>query len=576
MRVDFCSNCSFSWQRWVLRCSVLVLCANAVLLQAANLTTTNVQTSGTDDWTASIWRTNGTGNFVGSPISGNTYEMINNGLPYGTNGSTRVRGPIGGTGVNLSFTFTGDSLTVGTNTEFRFGTGTTVPNQSGTNIFPGVSGNPGLILKGGVLDTRQGNLFAYVGGVIRVDAQSYLSHAINGGGSPNANSAWHLYGQLTGTNNLVIFGGNLTGLSEISCSSNTFSGQWFIKAGYLLGSVAGALGTNSITVDPQYVLPFTTAVNTAGPALLEVNYDLNSAGVLVLTNGGQMQLHQNCYFSGAIIEGTPLSSGLHTYAELSSAYPGNFPAGGSGSITVRPYNVITPLTGIPAAALNDPRYALGYLVVTYYPGVTNNGTGDCRLGIQNALDHAFAANYDFQSTGTNRALAVFFPPGTYQISDILECYQWQPTNQQQLVNGFHTVVGSTEGSNRPVIKLASGAANYQNSTAPRQMISFRKFEGGYSTYANVPSPSVPVPDPMSTPGGYVDYPGNLFWDELRNIDFDCNSNPGAVGVMMSGCQNCAIVNVKVDAAGAFAGFCVLPGAGACCANIEVEGGQYGV
>ncbi|MEI6193628.1 MAG: hypothetical protein WCS42_04785, partial [Verrucomicrobiota bacterium] len=117
-----------------------MLCANAVSLQAANLTTTNVQAAGTD-WTAVIWQTNGTGNIVGSPISGNTYEMINNGLPYGTNASTRVRGPIGGTGTNLSFTFTGDSLTVGANTEFRFGTGTSVQYQSGTNTFPGVSGN---------------------------------------------------------------------------------------------------------------------------------------------------------------------------------------------------------------------------------------------------------------------------------------------------------------------------------------------------------------------------------------------------------------------------------------------------
>jgi hypothetical protein len=41
---------------------------------------------------------------------------------------------------------------------------------------------------------------------------------------------------------------------------------------------------------------------------------------------------------------------------------------------------------IPAAAKSDPRYGLGYLVVTYYPGVNTNGTGDCRAGIQEALN----------------------------------------------------------------------------------------------------------------------------------------------------------------------------------------------
>jgi len=52
---------------------------------------------------------------------------------------------------------------------------------------------------------------------------------------------------------------------------------------------------------------------------------------------------------------------------------------------------------IPAAAKSDPRYGLGYLVVTYYPGVNTNGTGDCRAGIQEALNDAFTNNQVFQN-----------------------------------------------------------------------------------------------------------------------------------------------------------------------------------
>ena len=101
------------------------------------------------------------------------------------------------------------------------------------------------------------------------------------------------------------------------------------------------------------------------------------------------------------------------------------------------------------------------------------------------------------------------------------------------------------------------------------MISFRQFVGGDGS-------PVPVPDPMSMPYGYRDCVGQLFYTELSNIDFDCNGNPGAVGVVYNGAQWHAVYNVKVTATGAFAGFYMLPGVGSCSANLEVVGGQYGV
>ena len=60
---------------------------------------------------------------------------------------------------------------------------------------------------------------------------------------------------------------------------------------------------------------------------------------------------------------------------------------------------------IPAAAKADPRYGLGYLVVTYYTGVNTNGTGDCRAGINDALRDAWEVNRDFhydKNPGTAR------------------------------------------------------------------------------------------------------------------------------------------------------------------------------
>lgn len=140
----------------------------------------------------------------------------------------------------------------------------------------------------------------------------------------------------------MIFQGTATTPQTISDPSNTFSGEWIVKAGRLLGAAVNSLGTNSITLDPSYILPayFSTALPIAdivGPAVLEVNYDLNSAGALTLLNSGRMRLHQNVVFSAVNTEGTPLSAGTHYYAELAANYPANFEANGSGSITVQPY-----------------------------------------------------------------------------------------------------------------------------------------------------------------------------------------------------------------------------------------------
>jgi len=48
---------------------------------------------------------------------------------------------------------------------------------------------------------------------------------------------------------------------------------------------------------------------------------------------------RNCIFSSVVIEGTSLGAGTHSYCELVGAYAANIAAGGSGSITVRPYGL---------------------------------------------------------------------------------------------------------------------------------------------------------------------------------------------------------------------------------------------
>src|SRR5205085_9918399 len=161
----------------------------------------------------------------------------------------------------------------------------------------------------------------------------YISHgASGGGGGISANRAFDFTGTLDGSGNMVILNAGTIVPQRVSSAFNTFSGQWIVQCGWLLGAGSNSLGTNSITVDPLsngYVAAMPSFQAASGAAWFEPGYDLNSAGVLTLTNGAIMKLHQNCAFTAVRIEGTSLASGTHYYAELAATFPNNFASGGS-------------------------------------------------------------------------------------------------------------------------------------------------------------------------------------------------------------------------------------------------------
>jgi hypothetical protein len=340
--------------RHVRTLSLLGLLCLIQTTHAANLTTTNIQASG-QNWTAAIWKTNSPGLATNSaaavaPVAANTYETVFNGVVIGNGlNNTRIRNPA----TAGTQTFPGASLTMYTNTELR-------AKQSGAILdFPGVGGNPGLIMNGGMLNAGDDATFP-ITGRIQILNQSYISHGANGGGGGiSANRAFNISGVLSGTGNMVIINSGTTIAQQISGNSNTYSGQWIVQCGWLQGNGLNSLGTNSVTVDPQYTNYLTVMTNASsptGPAWFEVGYDINSAGALTLTNGGIMRLHQNCIFSSVVIEGIALTAGTHPYCELAAAYPANFATGGSGSITVRPYS-LAPLVVTPPPS--DVVYAGG-------------------------------------------------------------------------------------------------------------------------------------------------------------------------------------------------------------------------
>ena len=320
---------------------------------AVVLTTTNVEAAGSD-WTAAIWQTNGAGTAV-SPVAGKAYAEIFNGVYAGNAlNNTRIRNP-GGTA-----TFAGDSLTINTNCELREKGG------AGSILnFPGVGGNPGLILNGGILNVGESAAPFPITGTIRVTHQTYISNGAGGaGGGLNTDGAtrqWNISGVLSGSANMVLINDKDSVPQIISGTSNTFSGQWIVQCGWLQGTNANSLGTNSITVNPAYTgyladMPQATSPSLTSPdatfpsltgAIFEPCYNLISSGTLTLVNGGQMYLHTNCTFAAVTIEGTSLSAGTYSYSQLSSSFT-NFLSGGSGSITVVPASNLPGPTPVPS------------------------------------------------------------------------------------------------------------------------------------------------------------------------------------------------------------------------------------
>ena len=225
---------------------------------------------------------------------------------------------------------------------------------------------------------------------------------------------------------------------------------------------------------------------------------------------------------------------------------------------------------IPERAQEDARYKLGYIVVTHYPGVSNDGTGDSTAGIQSAINDAYA----------NR-MAVLFPPGDYMISDTLKCYEWnfwhanhpKGPRARNPDRRNHVLIGSTTGRNRPRIRLRAGTRLFAEPERPRPMIAYRVFSAENARGAEPIEPDDPL---LGVPPDFVDQPNVLFHSELRGIDFDCNGNPGAIGVAFRAAQDSSIENVKVLATGAEAGLRGIPGRNGGATNIEVEGGRYGL
>ena len=269
---------------------IVVLFAPLLLIatgRADNFTATVYQSGTTfpQTWSSAVWQPGSV-----SPSAGNTYEMTSGGL---------LQNPLAAG----AQTFPGDSLTLDSGSRLLV-----VGFGGATLNFPGTNGNPGLILNGGSVVGTAGQS-ATITGQVAVVADSSFGRGLI------------ITAQLAGSGNLMVIGGNNGVPLDIRSANNPYNGNWLIQGSYLKGTGEGSLGTGNIVI--------------GNSAIFEVNYDIQGSGALTFSGSNSLMiLHQDCQFGAVTINGSALASGTYTYAQLAAQFPGNFAAGGSGSITI--------------------------------------------------------------------------------------------------------------------------------------------------------------------------------------------------------------------------------------------------
>jgi hypothetical protein len=222
-----------------------------------------------------------------------------------------------------------------------------------------------LVLNGGQVDNGDNGPVTITGGEVNIQSTStiYMDSSSSAGSLRN----YQIDSWLTGTGSLQyssfdsIFANDL----NVTGTTNTFSGQWVIMRGTVLGTGSGSLGTNTI------------AVLTDGA--LETAYDINNPNAdLVITGNGKVFLHQNDTFHKVIINGIELAQGTHPASELTASLPANFRATWPlqiGSAVNNASGSITVLQGVVASVTLQLAQTNSTLVLSWSPNA--QGLQEC-------------------------------------------------------------------------------------------------------------------------------------------------------------------------------------------------------
>lgn len=215
------------------------------------------------------------------------------------------------------------------------------------------------------------------------------------------------------------------------------------------------------------------------------------------------------------------------------------------------------------AELGDRRTAaLGLVDVTKPPfNADASGKADATKALQAAI--VFARDHQ---------MVCFFPPGTYRISDTLECVQQLYRRANGRVFGAHLwpclLVGSRAGTERPRLLLAPRAPGFGDPETPKYVVHF--WARGYAN----PTTADRVLD-----GRRPDQEqSNISMNQMFvNLDLVIGEgNGGAVALRHQAAEGSAIEDCTIDATHGLAGLDGGIGSGGSSANVTIIGGRFGL
>lgn len=166
-------------------------------------------------------------------------------------------------------------------------------------------------------------------------------------------------------------------------------------------------------------------------------------------------------------------------------------------------------------------------------------------------------------------LVVFFPSGTYSVSDTIRCMGgWNDDRKKDLpylpfIEQWPCIlVGESRDGTRPKIVLRSDSPGFDNPARPKNVVYFN----GYAWQRqNALKGALPRENGAAA-----------FMQTLRGIDIEiAGGNPGAVALFMDSGEGSVIEDATLYAGNGFAGLKAGPGSGGAIFNVVVRGGDYG-
>jgi len=215
------------------------------------------------------------------------------------------------------------------------------------------------------------------------------------------------------------------------------------------------------------------------------------------------------------------------------------------------------------AELGDPRSAaLGLVDVTKASfNADPTGARDATVAVQQAINFA-----------RDHQMVCFFPPGTYRVSDTLECVEQLYQRANGRVFGAPLwpclLVGSRAAAARPRILLAPNSPGFGDPRQPKYVVHF--WARGYAN----PTPADRVTDGR---GPEQEQPNISMNQMFVNLDIVIGEgNAGAVALRHQAAEGSAIKDCTIDATHGLTGIEGGIGSGGSSAGVTVLGGRVGL